>query len=104
MAIVVNGTIDDIPEPGKNFCIVFFFPNEVMNDQSSSHTFCLPPSFEKKKRFLKKKKGSIILISTIILLNLTFSLINYKKGASTIINSLSFFLHLVFTSGPPKSE
>jgi len=54
-----------------------------MNDQRSSHTFCLPPSFE-KKRFLKKKKRSVILISTIILLNLTFSLINYRKGTSTI--------------------
>ena len=38
-----------------------------------------------KKTFLKKKKTNVILISTIILLNLTFSLINDKKGASTIV-------------------
>ena len=72
--------------PVKTF-VLFFFSNEVMNDQSSSHTFCLPPSFEKKNCFLEKKKGSVILISTIILLNLTFSLINYRKGASTIYRS-----------------
>ena len=39
-----------------------------------------PNTFSKEK-----KKANVILNSTIILLNLTFSLINDKKGASTIV-------------------
>ena len=85
MTIIVNDPIGDILEAGKNFCVVFF-SNEMINEQSSTNTFYLPSSFGKRKDYLKKKRN-VILISTIILLNLAFSQINYRKGASTIVVS-----------------